>query len=1727
MFCPAGSVAQENDDGTLTITSGASACVLSGIACTEGTYIPLSNDTVAPPGYYISEDNSEILECPAGAMCPGGPDAAAPQLCPPGQYQADAGAAECSTCTAGTVCPVSGGSAPELCPAGRVCTHPGRFTPTYLCPAGSYCLTGSITLNTNSSIVGAPIVCSEGTYCMLGTAVGYVEAGCTSCAQTCTPGTFCGVNTTDAGGEDNCPPGWYCPPGSQVPKAVPPGHYTSSSGAQYPSKCAPGTYASGWMFTECDPCPSGHECPLDGTVEPTTCTAGTYREETLPGEDPADNVNCKPCPQGTWSAIEGLVSVLQCKNCDERYYCPIEGTTIFATVEQPCAADEIGTGAICYENSQGQDCPQGFGCPQGTTEFSQADFPCEPGFWCKIRTIPKETRNLLCPEGYYCKAETGESGGSGRYAFSCPAGKFCPNGTAAIDDQTTLETTLYNVQSDINIILFPNSDTNAMCRDCPDDLPDGDMDESQCQPCGELHTTRRLLHSGALASTNGSAALGAQYGSPLRVPRGPSRRLDHDPSVCAPDITTDPPTPWEVGRPCYTAVEDWEGTLTCPRGTNSNIGSSDPTMCIQTGILIAVQNIYKCYPPRECSVGFEPNYVCKDYEVLCALAADGEDIERYKNDNTYKKSFMWGRLWDGVTVDFFAYDPVEDSGLHVWDTFASIKVEPMSIVILYLDFSNVPEGTLLNADGAGHYDIHIASDVEENGFNDMSPVTGRPHLLPAFFYRSSNSDLRFPVKIQILALAAFSFTVQLNLRHGGHLDALSTLHQSLDIRMFQPFRTEWGTTKFFATVLSRDLLFGRNILLPYNMLPGISAMSGLYDVELNTAMVTDAIDTGDLPNAPQTPYYDDSSAMDNIVTDSSAFWTSTNLETVAMPWLPFFSHCDTFDSHIVIWDLFEQPDYNSRGGPRDGCAQYTPETVGMVPTSLVDPTTLELVFSPVADNCSFVVKCRFEESLEDGFFSADPWWDIQEEELDVYYLTETPITFEQFNEQGAFFDAQVGEDSLVPVYIATDEKTARFPRKVNFDIKYYQATTDSKKIVSAETVMSEYDDDDTSNEYLLMLSFEALGWQDLMNKFQLPYAVYAFLYAIIGLGAVGFTVAFWIWFRVTSRIAQAPPFRWLECYEFMLWWPIQGVFAASIPVAVLWGVVWISFMEGIDVTASIPCSYADIGSGDVDDSETARCRAGRVGTCFLFGGLLILVSGGKLLVPRLRQVEEQFLLQQGAQSLDREGLPLLPEQRSLIRTVPIQWKRAHLVFISVLLVLPLMSLWEFTYADYFETNTIAFIVFFSFSMIPVEGALSRAAREELLEVPLSTACSVVLFIGTLGAEDFADFCEGFFIELIVGILDRLVLALIIKWTEENAKKAIRWTRSRQWFWQLLLATGASGRYLTQSAPEADVQEAELEEDVEGTPIEEAMEEIIGCGTTCMSTVTTPILIAGIMMFDAETQIAASYGIRKTDMICYLLFGVMIAPFQVMMDIIMNHATEVKHGVRIYDYMLYAKWRWNNRLTRWLYDDPRMDESIAEPLQSVNHLCFSPQFYFIECYYSWGILMLLLALTTLLRNGMNPFDDPAMFYFVVQQFAVNRILDRIVRVMTSNILWPPKQQTTLKTFSRSIAISLKKKDQRDATEKYQQYFLQRHSGWLVNQLGKVFTPRSQARYRQNLSTLYQQALQLQPIRIYRAPGPAFPRPVAHQELPPNLRLELEGDESSSDDEVLGQELRRSL
>jgi hypothetical protein len=320
---------------------------------------------------------------------------------------------------------------------------------------------------------------------------------------------------------------------------------------------------------------------------------------------------------------------------------------------------------------------------------------------------------------------------------------------------------------------------------------------------------------------------------------------------------------------------------------------------------------------------------------------------------------------------------------------------------------------------------------------------------------------------------------------------------------------------------------------------------------------------------------------------------------------------------------------------------------------------------------------------------------------------------------------------------------------------------------------------------------------------------------------------------------------------------------------------------------------------------------------------------------------------------------------------------------------------------------------------------------------------------------------------------------------------IEFLKTRSWLWSVVMffGGGRSTWGLAFNTIEAEDEDEDVMEDEDdaGVQIEEAMDEHVGGGAGCMSLILAPYLIFLISVFNEETQIPQMFGIRLVDLNYYALFGMAVMPFQVMMDIIMNHATEMAYGVRVYDYMTFAKWRWKNRTTRWLFDDPRFDDSISPSVQSANHLCFSPQFYFITAYYSWGIILVLMGLTSLLRYAHNPFGDPAFPALCLQQFGINRTLDTIITWMTRQVLWKPKDNAPTKDFTRQVSIALKHKDSQIYMYEWRSRFFEKHKIWFLQTLPAIFTPRSVQRYRPRLRFLYQQILNLQPPHVFRKAG----------------------------------------
>lgn len=236
--------------------------------CPKGTYgdrekLPsLSDCTFCPPGEYCSSSNLNAStgsclagyyctngseeanpvgksygdECPAGHYCP--EKSYQPTACPAGTYNPNTRSTNetaCLSCDPGKFCNSTGLSAVSgdctqgfYCTGGASSSAPIDGTTGNICPAGSYCPSGS----------PQHLFCPNGTYTN--------HTGASACYD-CPEGHYC-VNKDRA---DLCPPGFYCPyqTGADL-KPCPAGTYNPVSGLANVSQC-----------TQCD---GGKYCQVPG-----------------------------------------------------------------------------------------------------------------------------------------------------------------------------------------------------------------------------------------------------------------------------------------------------------------------------------------------------------------------------------------------------------------------------------------------------------------------------------------------------------------------------------------------------------------------------------------------------------------------------------------------------------------------------------------------------------------------------------------------------------------------------------------------------------------------------------------------------------------------------------------------------------------------------------------------------------------------------------------------------------------------------------------------------------------------------------------------------------------------------------------------------------------------------------------------------------------------------------------------------------------------------------------------------------------------------------------------------------------------------------------------------------------------------------------------------------------------------------------------------------------------
>ncbi|KAM6933259.1 uncharacterized protein FYW49_001626 [Xenentodon cancila] len=419
--CPLGSI--RNTTGGVSMES-CFTCPAGHYCSTEGLTNP-SGPCAA--GFYCPFDFSSTTPyaflCPKGHFCPEGSALAFP--CPTGAYQPNPGEENCIPCQPGFYCEEAIVGDPWPCPPHSFCPA-GTMMPQ-ACPNGTYTRSDQGGLQDEREC----FPCPPGKFCRAGKIQGFCAAGylCISGSGDFTPQgsvsnfTFCQWGVQCAG---PCPPGFYCPEGTQQPQMCPANTVRSSPG--------------GVSLEDCLPCPPQYWCKLGDPVL-HLCPAGHYCDG-LPGSDFSGGTGPRPCPLYTYQGFPGAGSKGDCLACPPGSHCNSTGLTDYSSSPCPPGFWCSGSGPPVFcpagtsrqlpgaaSPSQCEPCAAGTFCPDPrlTGKPNLEGIPCRASYQCPVGAVLEK----LCRAGSYCGPQTAEP-------RVCPEGYLCPEGSHSYKDPKQL-----------------------------------------------------------------------------------------------------------------------------------------------------------------------------------------------------------------------------------------------------------------------------------------------------------------------------------------------------------------------------------------------------------------------------------------------------------------------------------------------------------------------------------------------------------------------------------------------------------------------------------------------------------------------------------------------------------------------------------------------------------------------------------------------------------------------------------------------------------------------------------------------------------------------------------------------------------------------------------------------------------------------------------------------------------------------------------------------------------------------------------------------------------------------------------------------------------------------------------------------------------------------------------------------------------------------------------------
>ncbi len=408
------------------------------------------------------------------------------------------------------------------------------------------------------------------------------------------------------------------------------------------------------------------------------------------------------------------------------------------------------------------------------------------------------------------------------------------------------------------------------------------------------------------------------------------------------------------------------------------------------------------------------------------------------------------------------------------------------------------------------------------------------------------------------------------------------------------------------------------------------------------------------------------------------------------------------------------------------------------------------------------------------------------------------------------------------------------------------------------------------------------------------------------------------------------------------------------------------------------------------------------------------------------------------------------------------------------------SFWSLFGSDFFYSILVMFIIFGEV----LDQLIELQVQDIILVAPLNAGWSFATQLVTFGSPDFLAFLLSYFLGFALSCFQRVfqgfyldaifgACGYIKETTVEQLKK----------FVPKYMGGGKDAK----GKEEKDAKDyrkrdvegvAETGEDAES--VEPIIEYFSGICSDTMILFYFPFFVYLLMQYREQIQIPIIYGIRQSDMMIYLVFQLFMLVAQPVADIFNHAQCELFHGWKIYEYLVYSRYRFLQRETRWKGMENSLDECIEESLRKLDQMCFSSQYYIMLTAQVNGIIYVIIAFECWLRVNYSPFSDSGFFILLVFMIAMYVLLEwaviffatrfKLYKIKHENTAWHLVQKDEdeldipgwedIKGASSEAYVM----NQRITSETFRYKFLNYNRTWLINQLPQLLTPRTMRRSR---------------------------------------------------------------